>query len=341
MADQIPTRLDQQTDAARARAAFEFAEKFRRFVDNLVTPDEASEAFAVYRRFDLAQTRGGQSSSIDSMKEAAPKLCDDLAVHFQSIPKAVITKFVEESWTDYATKRSLLFAARSRGTHVSGVLRPLSRRYLKQWESEIIKHFDYHQIQVRADALLEEHVNTKQEFEKWTERVFALFYEVGVYRKPETGGTIGNFDSKPSGMISEGSVRTYKQQWFSWTAQNAETLLSVDSSAETSLEDSANPLIEDSSIEEMAVQRSSGARLALYSSDDPSFRIEKTWPRISDLLMDLDDWCETANKVWSDKQSFVVLVDLLENKSNLQASFEEDSLSAVASRVRAILSTAK
>jgi hypothetical protein len=128
LAEQIPALLDKETDEARERAAREFADNFRRFVNNIVTTEEALESFAVYRRFDLAQTRGGQSSSIESMKEATPKLCDDLAIHFQTIPKALITSFVSENWEDYANKRSLLFAARSRGTHVSGVLRPLSKR---------------------------------------------------------------------------------------------------------------------------------------------------------------------------------------------------------------------
>jgi len=222
LAEQIPARLDKQTDDARNRAAVEFAAKFRQFVNDLVTAEESLEAFAVYRRFDLAQTRGGQSSSIESMKESAAKLCEDLAVHFENIPKAVITSFVDEHWLEYTSKRSILFAARSRGTHVAGVLRPLSKRYLKQWEGELLKREDFQKIQFRADELLEEQIVNLRSFEAWAEKVFTLFSEVGVYRSPTSPAVPG---TKPNGMISEGSLRTYKQQWFSWTSENALNLI--------------------------------------------------------------------------------------------------------------------
>jgi hypothetical protein len=271
------------------------------------------------------------------MKEASPKLCDDLAVHFETIPKAVITSFVAESWEEYASKRSLLFAARSRGTHVSGVLRPLSKRYMKQWEHELVKRSDFTEIQAIADSLLEDEVATTQALEKWAEDVFALFSNIGVYRGPNSGQDKSTSIGKPSGMISEGSLRTYKQQWFSWTTEHASSLLGGDDSKPQTLNVGVNASLTHTPTEPASLTRSPGVRVGIHRAKDPTFRIEKSWPSIALLLSQIDGWGETANKVWPDAEAFVVDLDYLDARTDLQVSFQEDTLAALVRRVKSVL----
>lgn len=333
----IPARLDQQTDDARARAASEFAANFRQSVNTGITLEESLEAFAVYRRFDLAQTRGGQSSSIESMKESVAKLCDDLAVHFEMIPKSVITEFVSENWNDYASKRGFLFAARSRGTHVGGVLRPLTKRYFKQWESELIKRPDYKEIQLQVDKLLTETISSKSAFEMWAESAYALFAKVGVYRPAEGDQGSG---TKPNGMISEGSLRTYKQQWFSWTSENALSLFGEQTAGpeQTGSPNFESPL--NSQTEADSTARAEGVRVSLHRNSDPTFKLKKYWASVDMALGELDDWLDVAKKVWGDSTEIAVDLTCLGSPLDLELRFEVDSLTLAAKKVKAFITAA-
>ena len=336
--ERIPATLDNETDEARAKAAREFADTFRSYVNNAITAEESLEAFAVYRRFDLAQTRGGQSSSIESMKDSAAKLCDDLAVHFESIPKATLASFVSEHWQDYASKRGALFAARSRGTHVGGVLRPLSKRYFKQWESELSKRSDFVAIQQRIQKLLNAPITDVKSFEKWAEAVLWLFSDIGVYR-PARGAT--EQGAKPNGMISEGSLRTYKQQWTSWTANNVGKLLIPESGLEISEKAVAEEAHETSPQLDHLPDRTQGIRVTLHNREDPSFRLEKHWPSIENALGEIGNWVEIAEKVWGKTSVLVVDLDCFVEKLDLELRFEANNISYVANKVVAVLSAAR
>jgi hypothetical protein len=58
------------------------------------------------------------------------------------------------------------------------------------------------------------------------------------------------------------------------------------------------------------------------------------------LLTEIDDWCDTANKVWPGAESFVVVVEFLDSRTDLQARLENDTLAALVRRAKAILSAA-
>lgn len=220
--ERLPRLLDEESERTRQECSRRMGEAFSSFLANGTPALEAARIFEIYRKFDLKTARAGQNSTEAELKASANGLVTDIASAFQAIPQASIADFVSSHWNFYREERATLFAARSKASHVSAVLRPFQRRYSDAFISLLSKDDDAHKYQEEINKLLKAECSSYLETLDWSHKVWGLFLELAVYKKDSEA-------ERPTGMIGPGSVRTYRQQWNNWFENHAGLLLGNES----------------------------------------------------------------------------------------------------------------
>lgn len=214
----LPRLLDDESEKTRQECSRRMGEAFSSFFVKGASPLEAERVFEIYRKFDLKTSRAGQNSTEAELRESASGLVTDLASAFQGLPQSSIQDFVASHWGLYREERATLFAARSKASHVSAVLRPFQKRYFDAFISILPKEDDANKYQDEINKLLSADCSSYLEILDWSHKVWALFLALAIFDKASDA-------DRPTGMIGLGSVRTYRQQWHSWFENHSGLLL--------------------------------------------------------------------------------------------------------------------
>lgn len=331
--EQLPKLLAQQSEKARYSCAERMSNAFRLGVDADFPAGEELKVFEIYRKFDLRVSRSGQNSTEEELKESSSSLVSDLASAFQVIPQTALRNFVDLSWQVYKEERASLFAARSQASHVESVLKPFQKKYFDKFISALQSDDARQRYEGEVQALLEANCDEHLALRDWWDDTWNLFFELAVY-KAETPA------EKVNGMIGQGSVRTYRQQWRSWFKEHSMLLLHRGlhenvGAMRLSLRAPVGAEREDFSIARMAAPtpKETGEVSSITIEVEPdgadSVRLSRTWPRLdSSVENDILIWLEKAGPLL-DAQGDNLHVRLLLNQGSDAMESNFNSMSAV------------
>jgi hypothetical protein len=316
-------------------------EAFSSFLANGTSAMEAARIFEIYRKYDLKTARAGQNSIEAELKASATGLVTDIASAFQAIPQASIAGFVSSHWNVYREERATLFAARSKASHVSAVLRPFHRRYYDAFISVLSNEDDALKYQEEINKLLKAECSSYLETLDWSHKVWGLFLELAVHKKDSEA-------ERPIGMIGPGSVRTYRQQWNNWFENQSGLLLgyeSNDSKVSDVPEESLNQkltLIQSEVIAELpgaALQVTPSMFELTVSVPGGSVSVTKRWQTQSEIQPDdVVAWIDSIGELLgSSRNSLLIEVSANKVQNKLSAAFEAPSAMAAADKTIELL----
>lgn len=338
--ERLPKLLDDESEKSRIECADRMAHAFKSFLNDSADQSAARSIFEIYRKFDLKSARSGQNSTDAELKSASASLVADIASSIQGIPQATIKSFVDQHWALYKEERATLFAARSRASHVSAVLRPFHKRYSGPFLAVLNNDSEANGYRSSIEDLLHATISTQLELEAWWHDVWILFAGLAVYRADTE-------NDRPVGMIGPGSVRTYRQQWNSWFSQNKSLLFELGSLASTdsSQIDEAEPQGKFA-IEGVELQQDSEAKVSLselaieVSSIEGNVSVTKRWPSVGDIDESrITTWINSVLGILAMESSALqVGLSATRGKENLTVSFEASSAESAAARAMRLCS---
>jgi len=200
---------EEQTSAVRLGCSKKLADALIAHYPAAAGEHDTSRVFEIYRKFDLRISRSGQNSSPADLISESEGLVQDLVREFERAPKDVLKAFVNDSLALYVNQRALLFAARNRESHVAAVFRPFQQRYFNLFTSDGVSAADVARYKATQVDLLNFECNSYLDLRNWWDSVWDFFIAVAVKKSTSD-------DVRSPGMIGTGSVRTYRQQWYSW-----------------------------------------------------------------------------------------------------------------------------
>ena len=116
-----------------------------------------------------------------------------------------------------------LYSERTKLSTISGVIRPLSTKWLERWRALRTKGFDYEVAVKTVTDLLEEDLPNLEAAEVWLQKVYGLFSEFVIFRPNRNN--MGNVaERRPIGMVNESNERIYRRNWAEFKSEHLSTL---------------------------------------------------------------------------------------------------------------------
>lgn len=116
-----------------------------------------------------------------------------------------------------------LYSERTKLSTISGVIRPLSTKWLERWRAIRITGFDYEGAVKTVNELLEEDIPNLEVAEIWLQKVYDLFSEFVIFR-PNRNDVGRISERRPIGMVGENNERIYRRNWAEFKQLHLATL---------------------------------------------------------------------------------------------------------------------
>ena len=345
--ENIPGMAEGEIDSVRVLVSGRMAESFREHLG--ASPERInfySLVFESFRSLDQKHSRSSHGTKELILRKFEDALIDDLRMRFQDIDRQTLMAYVQKAWPEYFQMRRQLFAARTRSSQVGAVLRPFHQRWFEPWR-RLRTDEDFEQFESLRAELASQTINNLTELRTWSERVWDFFTSIAVYSEPDS-------EKRPSGMISEGSLRTYSLHWKNWMKHHEQMLLNRDflpsvdervlgfrkfrTIAQPLKLEQLSPL---GSAHGQAVSNTSETKLSIdVSRSGGSFiKVGRKWVHVpASLKPDLIEWIgKLGDLLGAQELDLDVSVEIRQNSGPVTANFKAKDAEELAQKTEALL----
>jgi hypothetical protein len=224
--------------------------------------------------------------------------------------------------------RTRLFAARTKASQVTAVLRPLQPKYLDIWKSENLNGLNFEQVRIEAGTLLKREISTYAEFKSWIDDILEFFSKVAVTDVGETGNSAATSAlpaRRPQGSIRRSSERAYKVRWTSWIYEHTDSLMKfiedpesyAESESVSRLVSSKGFKIVDARVDSISLERQPSVKtkrsedesskkvsykllVRVEDSSDGDVSAERVWNTKPSNIEEISNWVATIVKLWGE-----------------------------------------